>query len=269
MLITFFLQVELLESAEVFLKINKPLTLKQALFCDRSTYYQQKLVLTGLSVVVDGRGISLIIHLPCVLPENLVYGLEQVCADLRKVIPTNSVDTEIGSKSRGLHKSIRFGSIVQRGGSGQICISKNNTKMKEFISSNQGLWDFVSDLFSKLCVDEADIMRKVPEKHRVFGLFGAAYWNISNVSVLHRDHRDWRWCVAIAFGEFESGALDFPVINTMVYGRRLGLVFFWSKKLFHNVIDVIGDRQSVVLTNHTAVVRRFVPEIDDKRYSHK
>ena len=99
---------------------------------------------------------------------------------------------------------------------------------------------------------------EVPNKHRVIGLFEAAYVNFEDVSMLHRDSKDFRWCITIPYGDFQQGLLDFPFLNTTVDVKRGDICLFWSKRLWHTLKKVIGKRKVVVITNHTAVVQRFV-----------
>lgn len=201
------------------------------------------------------------------LPDKLVAKLETTATWLIPKILGRRKEPNVGGKARGKHGVVRFGSIIERGGSGKICTSKDNEELKEIIEDNKELWDLIGILFTTLCPEEAKIMSTIPEELRVFGkMFTAGYWNMEPLYNVHRDIRDWRWCVVIAFGGFKSGILDFPVLNVSVNLMRLDICFFWSKKLFHTVVDADQSRQTIVLTNHTAVVRRFNGAVDHKNY---
>ena len=81
------------------------------------------------------------------------------------------------------------------------------------------------------------------------------FWNLTNVSVVHRDEKDFCFCVVIPFGDFSQGILDFPVINTKVDFKRGA---FWSRGLFHNLVDVVSNKQYIILTNHSSLLEKFI-----------
>ena len=66
----------------------------------------------------------------------------------------------------------------------------------------------------------AEIIQKIPLFYRIFGLFFIGFWNVTNISKLHKDLKDLRWCAAIPFGEFEGGMLDLKFLNTTVHVKR-------------------------------------------------
>lgn len=232
----------------------------------RNTYYSTTLHLKGNGCVVDSIGNTLILHLENILPSPWVSNLESIAYRLAKVVRGRKA-ANVGYKSRGKHSAVRFGAIVERGGSGQIRHSCDNEKLKDFIFCNQKLWKYIAVLFAILCPEEARILLSIPNELRIFGgMFTAGYWNLEPLDRLHRDSNDWRWCCAIVFGDFQKGTLDFPIINTELQLARCGLCFFWSKKVFHTVKNADISRQSFILTNHTAVLRRYNQEVDDKCY---
>ena len=164
---------------------------------------------------------------------------------------------------------MQFGAIIERGGSGQIHHSSDNIELKDFIIKNYLLWNYIALLFAFLCPQEACILMSVPKRLRIFGnMFTAGYWNLEPLSNLHRDTHNWRWCIAISFGNFANGVLDFPIINTSIGLKRCDICFFWSKKVFHTVANADKTRQSFILTNHTAVIQRFNPAVLNKCYDH-
>jgi hypothetical protein len=218
--------------------------------------------------VVDPQGRTMILFLKNILPMKWVEQLQQVSHDLGEIVKSRK--SHIGYQSRGMHAAVRFGCIIQRGGSGKICHSKDNTRLQDFITKNTMLWNYISFIFALLCPQEAKILSTIPLELRIFGsMFTAGYWNLEPLGNLHRDTRDWRWCCAITFGDFTDGLLDFPVINTSVELQKCDICFFWSKKLYHTVVDADPTRQSFILTNHTAVLQRYNNDVLHKRYDHK
>lgn len=222
------------------------------------------------SCLTDFQGRTIILLLKNVLPEKLISGLELVANIAKPIVLQRNSDNSVGSAIRGKHAAVRFGSIIERGGSGKIRISKDNTLLRDMIEKNQVLWNLIGVIFALLCPNKAQIMLTVPSELRIFGgMFTAAYWNLEPAYRLHRDTKDWRWCCAIAFGDFRSGLLDFPIINTSVDLKKLDLCFFWSKKAFHTVLEADITRQTFILTNHTAVIQRYNAEVLHCEYDHK
>lgn len=162
-----------------------------------------------------------------IIPESYIRQLESTTAKIASKVISRASDKYIGNQSRGTHAAVRFGSIIESGGSGKIAVSKDNNRLHEFIDENQPLWAYLSYIFAMLCPAEAKIMLDVPLEYRIFGgMFTAGYWNLETISNVHRDCNDWRWCCAIAFDGFESALLDFPVINVSVNLKRLDICFF-------------------------------------------
>ncbi len=206
-----------------------------------------------------------------ILPHELVDNLEKVALEMGKIVRLRrEIQNEVGNATRRKHNAVRFGSIIERGGSGIIRVSANNQTLADIITKNSVLWGYIGIIFALTCPNEAKIMLTVPEHYRIFGgMFTAGYWNLEPVYRLHRDTRDWRWCCAIVFGDFEKGDLDFPVINVSVGLQKYALCFFWSKKLLHTVSNACVTRQSLILTNHTAVIKKFNSNVLHKMYDHQ
>jgi hypothetical protein len=236
----------------------------------RQDYYKDTLMLEHTSAVLDISGKTLILFMNGILPPQLIENLEEVAEKMGKIVKGRVQKTDVGNVIRGSHNAVRFGSIIERGGSGKICISKDNEKLADIINKNTVLWNMIAIIFTITCPNEAKILLTVPESLRIFGgMFTAAYWNLEPAYRLHRDTRDWRWCCAIVFGGFKKGVLDFPVINVTIGLQRYDLCFFWSKKLLHTVLHSEETRQSIILTNHTAVIQRFNINVLNVTYDHK
>ena len=203
-----------------------------------------------------------------VLPSHWIENLEQVSCKLANIVKER--ECHIGHMTRGKHAAVRFRSIIERGGSGKNCHSLDNIRLGDFIVKNRKLWNYISVLFALICPQEAKILLLMLQELRIFGsMFTAGYWNLEPLYNLHRDTCDGRWCCAIAFGNFTDGMLDFPVINTSVGIQRCDICFFWSKKLYHMVIDADPTRQTFILTNHTAVLQHYNTDVLHECYDHQ
>ena len=217
---------------------------------NRRSFYKTPLVMRGNAVLVDESLEVLCRLFSQTIPEKLTAQLETSAQKHKHLILDKCYKTD---DVRGPHVTVRFGCYIKRGGSGSIRVSENNEILKEFLEENKTLWIFVSVLLCLFDPELAEIIQKIPLFYRIFGLFSIGFWNVTNISKLHRDLKDLRWCAAIPFGEFEGGMLDLKFLNTTVHVKR-GDICFKSKDLFHNLSEVFGNRQVMILTNHAAVV---------------
>ena len=112
-------------------------------------------------------------------------------------------------------------------------------------------------VFHTFAPDVTETICCIPQKYCLFECFSLCFWNLTNVSVVHRDKKNFCFCVAILFGDFSQEILDFPVINTKVDFKRGDMCAFWSKGLFHNLV-VVGNRQCIILTNHSSLLEKFI-----------
>jgi hypothetical protein len=216
----------------------------------RQNYYKDTLMLDHTSAVLDISGKTLILFMNGILPPQLIENLEEVAEKMGKIVKGRVQKTYVGNVIRGKHNAVRFSSIIERGGSGKICISNDNKKLADIINKNTVLWNMIAIIFTITCPNKAKILLTVPESLRIFrGMFTAGYWNLEPAYRLHRDTHDWRWCCAIVFRGFKKGVLDFPVINVIIGLQQYDLCFFWSKKLLHTVLHSEETRQTIILTN--------------------
>ena len=98
------------------------------------------------------------------IPERLVHNLEISASNAEaKLCARNNVND-----TRGAHTCVRFGSCIERGGSGSVRISQDNKYFADFINANNELWDFVSTLAFLFCPEIIPAILKVPNQHRIF-----------------------------------------------------------------------------------------------------
>ncbi len=84
------------------------------------------------------------------------------------------------------------------------------------------------------------------------------FWNLTNVTTINIDSKDFIWSMIMIFGKFSGGAVDLPFLNTTMECKRGDIYFINSNKTFHNVCTSSPEQQVFVFTNHRAVVNRFV-----------
>lgn len=217
-----------------------------------SIFYKETLVMKGNHLLVDSRGNVMCRLLENFIPHNLITQLENSAKRCEHLALTRYTEDK-----QGPHICVRMGSVVERGGTGAIRKSSNNEEFSGFLADNKELFKFLSNFLEVFDPEAAKLIKRVPTEHRIFGNFTVGFWNVTNISKLHRDNRDFRWCFVIPFVENTSANLDLPVLNATVCLKRGDLCVVPSKDLFHSVSNVVGKRQVIVLTSHTALIRRY------------
>jgi hypothetical protein len=115
----------------------------------------------------------------------------------------------------------------------------------------------MSNLFIELCGESASRLMLLSWKYKLWDTISLLFWNATSVNKTHVDVRDRDWCIILPFGQYSGGAIDLPYINAKVHAQRGDICFLRSNYVYHNVDDYSGDRQSLVATNHNAVLKRF------------
>ena len=197
-------------------------------------FFKSELLLTTNSVVCNSSGQVLLRLFKGIIPESLLRTLEE---------STNRMEPDLRYRhqtkdKRGDYISVKFGSYIERGGSGRIIISEDNTTFDFFITDNHKLWQFMSSVFATFAPKESSKVKKLPPEYRIFGNFSVGYLHFTPIYKQHRDKKDYRWCCSILFGNFVRADLDFPYLNTKLRGCRGDLAFFWSRIVFHTLSDI-------------------------------
>ena len=129
---------------------------------------------------------------------------------------------------------------------------------KQFIIKYKPLWKNISRLLRTAFPGLVVFLRKVPKKHRKFGLLSLLILNETNIQSDHTDAQDWHNGVCIVFGLGDGRAtLEFPLQNAIVQLRRGDLCAFRSSLLLHGLQEVEGERMSGVLTTHNNLISKF------------
>jgi hypothetical protein len=219
----------------------------------RGSIYKTTISLSGNSCIVDSSGAVLIRLLSGIVPEHLLDILEQSASKHQQQVSKQSMVNDI----RGQHACVTFGSYVERGGSGKIWTVKDHPSCRGFLEEIHAVGQFVSDLFSKVCVEVASDVAYVPEEYKLWAAVSLLFWNASNISKSHVDVRDLQWSLVLPFGDFTGGEIDLPYLNAIVKARRGDIYLINSNKVFHKVNESGPNRQALVFTNHRSVVQRF------------
>jgi hypothetical protein len=72
------------------------------------------------------------------------------------------------SDVRGLHSTVRFGSYVERGGSGAIWTKKQLPGFEDFLQDIDDVGKFVSNVFAKVCKKVATMVSSVPTAYKLW-----------------------------------------------------------------------------------------------------
>jgi hypothetical protein len=69
---------------------------------------------------------------------------------------------------KGLHSTVRFGSYVERGGSGAIWIKKQLPGFENFLQDIDDIGKFVSTVFAKVYKEVATMVSLVPTAYKLW-----------------------------------------------------------------------------------------------------
>lgn len=239
----------------VFIRDNPSVTLqqnKQQVF-SRTFFYKEPITIVGHSCLVDSSGNVIVRLLSNIVPETLLNKLEIAASKHRNQLIAAKPENDV----RGKHVVIKFGSYVERGGSGKIWTKKTNKKCPGFLEEINEVGQFVNHLFCIVCPEVAYRVAQLPNEIKLWKAISLLFWNATSVSKTHRDVRDWIWSMVLPFGQFSGGEIDLTYLNTTVKAQRGDIYFINSQHAFHNVMKTSCDRQALVFTNHTSVIRRY------------
>jgi len=252
----FHLQVSVFRLDNIIMRYNPSVTRPKVenFVYERYSFHKQVAIMDKNDVLIDYDGNVLCRLLKDIIPDSLLRSLETTAAACKAAI---NLDEYLVVDCRGEHVCVRIGSLIERGGSGRIRTAKLCPEVQKFLDANEALWKFVSFISLIFCPEDTVKVLGLPPQYNELGAYSIGFWNISDISKIHRDSRDKRWCLLIPFGDFLQGNLDLTFLNTLVSVKRGDMCFFWSSKIWHNLRDVLGDRQALLLTNHDSVLRRF------------
>lgn len=124
---------------------------------------------------------------------------------------------------------------------------RSNTPLGfEFISILQPLCVLITQLLEKHVPFLASIQKKLPEEHRLFGLYHYVTLHVTPTFKAHVDPLDFRagMTTLVPFGDFTGGELFFPELNLTMENPEGTLLAFDSNQQ-HQVKGVIGERFSL------------------------
>lgn len=154
-------------------------------------------MLRSNSTVVDTEGRVLVRLLKKAVPENLLHQLEEVANEHKEQAQRKFGVIDI----RGGHTTVKFGSYVERGGSGSIWTIN---KYPAFFTGTEGVRKYVSQIFKNICPEVASCASVVPADIQVCDGITLMFWNATSVNKVHLDPRDWEWSMVVCFGNFSQ-----------------------------------------------------------------
>ncbi len=145
-------------------------------------FYKDQLVMTGNHLFLSPNFRFSCRIFDKIIPEQMINTLELSANKAKaKLQACNTIKNK-----RGIHTCVRFGSFIERGGTGIIRISVENKYFEEFIQENKALWDWVSALAVLIFPDILPVMCQVPLQHCVFNIFSIGFWNSTPMYKIHR-----------------------------------------------------------------------------------
>ncbi len=88
---------------------------------------------------------------------------------------------------------MRINSLIESSGSGSIRTAKLCPKIQKFVDANEDLWKFVSFISLMFCPEDTVKVMRLPPQYNELSAYSLGFWNISDISKIHRDSRDKRW----------------------------------------------------------------------------
>ena len=158
------------------------------------------------------------------------------------------------SDIRGPHQMITLGYWTERGHSNIHSTPQSQGDFAPtFINQFRALWTHTAARIQEEDPDYvANIRAKVPQDLRLFGdLFSTLFINVTCGTKVHRDSKDYGYCVVIPLGEFSGGDLLLRASEVRFILQPGDFLMFKSSQLYHEVTDFDGLRSSLVLTTHT------------------
>jgi len=221
----------------------------------RNHFFEHELLVKNNSCVVDSKGNVFARIFSQIIPENYIVKLETTAAlYANKIAASRKATVE---DSRGKHMTVKFGSYLERGGSGNIFKSNSIDGCSSFIQDIDEIGKLVNFIFSKVCLEVALQVHSVPEEYKLWNHITLLFWNLTDISLSHVDSRDMQWCIVVSFGNFTGGEVDLQYLNCKLIAQRRDIYLLKSPKIYHNISTSFGNRQSLVFTNHNGVIARF------------
>ena len=89
------------------------------------------------------------------------------------------------TNSRGKHRVATFGSLIERGGSGNIHFQDSSTpEGKRFLNENKPLIDYLCQIILNITPMQSLLVDYVPKEHRILKKFTVCFWNSLVIGML-------------------------------------------------------------------------------------
>ena len=135
------------------------------------------LILSKNEVVYDDTGMIVAWLMKDLIREKMVSNLEH-----------NASKCSLGhssTNSRGKHRVAIFGSLIERGESGNIHFQDSSTpEGNRFLNENKPLIDYLCQIMSNITLMQSLLVDYVPKKHRIMKKFTVCFWNSSVIGML-------------------------------------------------------------------------------------
>jgi len=171
-----------------------------------------------------------------------------------ELILKGEVFGKVVNDSRGIHKTLNLGTWTEQGHANCYRTPQTIQIGEDFLSQYSTIWKFVGDVIRKDFPHISQQLEKLAKPLRLFDLFAFLVFNITTIQKEHRDLNDAELCVVIPTSEFKHGELHFPYLNLSFQVNLGDMLVFKSSQLWHGVLNVLGNRRSLVLTTHKTLM---------------
>lgn len=118
------------------------------------------------------------------------------------------------------------------------------------------LWFLIGNVvFQCIPLFACELTRRVIPQYRLFDIFSLLILNLTCGCTLHKDFRDYGYCVLVPFGDFDGGELVFPKYQIAVKLDPGDVAIFRSSVLEHGNLPYTGTRRSCVLVTHKTMLQ--------------
>jgi hypothetical protein len=137
------------------------------------------------TAVIEDNGRVLFWNLHQIVPLTILQKAENASKKYKVYLHQHQI-----SDVRGTHSIARFGSYVERGGSGAIWTRKQLPSMEHFLQDIDEIGNFISSIFTKVCSAVADQVSSVDPAIRLWDAITLMFWNATTINKVHVDSRD-------------------------------------------------------------------------------
>jgi hypothetical protein len=229
----------------------------------QSYFHSNQLLLNETACIIDPTTRAVLaVLLKKIVPESILVLIEKVTAIHREAVERKAKVEDI----RGNCLSTKFGSYVERGGSGATWTVKERDYCPNFLQDIDIVGSWVNKVFKHMCPEIESRVARFPKYMQLWEATSLLFWNASNIQHRHIDIRDFMYSMVLPFGHYKNSYIELYYLNTLLQVKRGDMYLLNARKVYHNIVEPDSSRQSLIFVNHACVLDRNSPEEDANFY---